>query len=54
MNAMKIEDDPILGTHFDTPEKKARWMRRISRLYLLWLVFMIAGLTVILLSYFFK
>jgi len=51
---MKIEDDPILGKYFDTPEKKARWMRRISRLYLLWLIFVMTGLAIVLLSYFLK
>lgn len=51
---MKIEDDPILGKYFDTPEKKARWMRRISRLYLLWFIFVMTGLAIVLLSYFLR
>ncbi|MEM1513339.1 MAG: hypothetical protein QXW78_03960 [Candidatus Thermoplasmatota archaeon] len=41
---MKIEEDEILGKFFDTPEKKAKWMRRIFYLYLLWIVFFICGL----------
>jgi len=38
-----IEDDPILGRFFDTPEKKARWMRRLNLAYILWIIFVIMG-----------
>ena len=51
---MKIEEDEILGEFFDTPEKKARWMRRIVYLYLLWIFFIIGGLSVVILVYFLK
>jgi len=50
---MKIEEDEILGKFFDTPEKKAKWIRRIFYLYLLWIVFFISGL-ILLLTKFFK
>ncbi len=46
---MKIEDDPVLGRFFDTPEKKARWLRRITIAYIIWILFMIAGVAIILL-----
>lgn len=41
-----IEDDPILGPFFDTPEKKARWMRRLNVAYILWIIFIIIGVVV--------
>ncbi len=41
-----IEDDPILGSFFDTPEKKARWMRRLNLAYILWIIFVIIGVVV--------
>ena len=41
---MKIEEDEVIGKFFDTPEKKAKWIRRIFYLYLLWIVFFIFGL----------
>ena len=40
-----IEDDPILGRFFDTPEKKARWMVRIKFALLIWLIFIIIGIS---------
>ncbi len=40
-----LEDDPILGKFFDTAEKKARWMVRLKFLYLVWLVFIIIGIS---------
>jgi len=51
---MKIEDDPIIGEFFDTPEKKARWMKRIARIYILWIIFLIVGLSITLIWYIFK
>lgn len=41
-----IEDDPVLGRFFDTPEKKARWMRRLNLAYILWIIFVIIGIVV--------
>lgn len=41
---MKIEDDPVLGRFFDTPEKKAKWIVRMKLAYLLWIVFVIFGI----------
>ncbi|MBC7080845.1 MAG: hypothetical protein H5T44_01110 [Thermoplasmatales archaeon] len=41
---MKIEEDEILGRFFDTPEKKAKWIKRIFYLYLAWIVLFISGL----------
>ena len=51
---MSIEDDEILGEFFDTPEKKAKWMRRVILLYIIWIIFVIIGLTAVLLFYLFK
>jgi len=51
---MSIEDDEILGEFFDTPEKKAKWMRRVILLYIIWIIFVIIGLTAVLLYYLFK
>ncbi|MGC9308666.1 MAG: hypothetical protein ACP5FL_07820 [Thermoplasmatota archaeon] len=41
-----IENDPILGRFFDTPEKRARWMRRLNLAYILWIIFVIIGVMV--------
>lgn len=48
----RIENDPILGKFFDTPEKKARWIRRFKMAYILWILFVIAGFFVFLTWYF--
>ena len=45
---MKLEEDEILGKFFDTPEKKAKWMRRIVYIYLLWIIFLIIGVAIAL------
>ena len=50
----KIEEDPILGRFFDTPEKKAKWLYRLKIGYILWIIFMIIGIITILLWYFLK
>ena len=50
----KIEDDPILGRFFDTPEKKAKWLVRIKFGYILWIIFMIIGILFFLSWYFLK
>jgi len=49
-----IEDDPVLGRFFDTPEKKAKWLSRIKIAYLLWIIFVIIGIITILLWNFLK
>ena len=43
-----IEDDPVLGRFFDTPEKKAKWLVRIKIAYILWIILVILGVTVFL------
>jgi type IV secretory pathway TrbL component len=48
-----IEDDPIIGRFFDTPEKKAKWLTRIKIAYILWIVFMIIGILFFLIWYVF-
>lgn len=40
----KIEEDPILGRFFDTPQKKAKWLVRIKMAYILWIIFVIIGI----------
>ena len=49
-----IEDDPVLGQFFDTPEKKARWLARLKIAYILWIFFVIIGIISILVFYFLK
>ena len=51
---MNIEDDPVLGRFFDTPEKKAKWLARIKIAYILWIFFVIIGIVTMLIWYFFK
>lgn len=48
-----IEDDPIIGRFFDTPEKKAKWLSRIKIAYILWIIFMIIGILIYLVWYVF-
>lgn len=50
----KLEDDPIIGRFFDTPEKKAKWLVRIKIAYILWIIFVIIGIFSILLWYLLK
>ncbi|MCD6448704.1 MAG: hypothetical protein J7L58_06685 [Thermoplasmata archaeon] len=45
---MKIEEDAILGEFFDTPEKKAKWMKRLTYLYIAWIIFVIVGVAMAL------
>jgi len=47
----RIEEDPIIGRFFDTPDKKAKWLVRIKFAYILWIVFLIIGIFSILLYY---
>jgi len=46
-----LEDDPVLGPFFDTPEKKARWTRRLMLAYILWIIFVILGFIFFVLFY---
>ena len=39
-----IEDDPIIGQYFDSPEKKAKWLARIKIGYILWIIFVVLGI----------
>jgi len=43
-----LEDDPIVGRFFDTPEKKAKWLLRLKIGYIIWIIFMIIGIVTIL------
>jgi len=43
-----LEDDPVLGKFFDTPEKKAKWIVRIKFAYIIWIIFIILGIISIL------
>jgi hypothetical protein len=49
-----LEDDPVVGRFFDTPEKKAKWLVRIKIGYLLWILFVIIGITFLLIWVFLK
>ena len=51
---MTIEEDPLLGQFFDTPEKKAKWMARFRLAYLLWIGFVIVGILAFVLWFFLK
>ena len=51
---MPIEDDPVLGRFFDTPEKKAKWIVRIKIAYIIWILFVIIGIISIAIWYFLK
>jgi len=50
---MRLEDDPIIGQFFDSPEKKARWLVRLKLLYIFWIVFVILGILFLVVWYFF-
>ena len=49
----RLEDDPVIGHWFDTPEKKAKWLVRIKLGYLLWLAVASAAILYLLISYLF-
>jgi hypothetical protein len=49
---MSLEDDPILGRFFDTPEKRARWIARLKIIYLIWIIFLIIGIAFLAIRYF--
>lgn len=50
----QLEDDPVLGSFFDSAEKKARWLIRIKIAYYIWIGFMIIGIIVFLVWYIFS
>jgi len=49
---LSIEDDPVIGRFFDTPEKKAKWIARVKIIYIIWIVFVIIGIIFITIWYF--
>jgi hypothetical protein len=51
---MSIEEDPVLGQFFDTPEKKARWIARLRIAYILWIIFVIIGIISLAVWHFLK
>ena len=48
---ISLEEDEILGEFFNSPEKKAKWLVRIKYAYILWIIFVIAGLIFLLIYY---
>lgn len=50
----RLEEDPIIGRFFDTPEKKAKWLVRIKIAYILWIVFLVIGILSLLVWYLLK
>lgn len=46
---MSIDEDPIIGRFFDTPDKKAKWILRIKIAYIIWMAFLTIGIVVLLL-----
>ena len=50
----KIEEDPIIGRFFDTPEKKAKWLVRIKIAYIIWIIFLAIGIIFLAVWYFLK
>ena len=51
-NNMSIEEDPLIGRLFDTPEKKAKWIVRLRLLYILWILFVALGIIFLGIWYF--
>ena len=51
---MSIEEDPIIGRFFDSPEKKAKWIYRLKITYILWIVFVIIGIISLAIWYLIK
>jgi hypothetical protein len=49
-----LENDPVLGRFFDTPEKKAKWLAKIKIAYILWIIFVVIGITTLLVWYMLK
>jgi hypothetical protein len=50
----RLEEDPIVGRFFDTPEKKAKWLVRIKIAYIIWIVFLMIGILSLLIWYLLK
>ena len=50
----KLEDDPVVGRFFDTPEKKAKWLVRIKIAYILWIIFVAIGIISLLIWWILK
>lgn len=50
----RLEEDPIVGRFFDTPEKKAKWLVRIKIAYIIWIVFLVIGILSLLILYLLK
>ena len=44
-----IEEDPILGRFFDTTEKKVKWLIRIKIAYIVFIIFLIVGISYLIL-----
>jgi len=40
----KIEEDPVLGRFFDTPEKKAKILVSIKIAMIVWIIFVVLGI----------
>ena len=50
----KLDDDPVIGRFFDTPEKKAKWLVRVKIAYIFWILFLVFGIISILFWYLLK
>jgi len=50
----RLEEDPVIGRFFDTPEKKAKWMVRIKIAYIIWIIFVTIGILSLLIWFFLK
>jgi hypothetical protein len=50
----QLEDDPVLGSFFDSAEKKARWLVWIKTAYYIWIAFMVFGILAFLLWFLFS
>lgn len=49
-----LDNDPVIGRFFDTPEKKAKWLARIKIAYILWIIFVVIGIITLLVWYILK
>ena len=47
----KLEDDPVVGKFFDTPEKKAKWIVRLKYATIFWLIFVMIGIAYFIFSF---
>ena len=39
-----LDEDPVIGRFFDTPDKKAKWIVRLKFAYILWIIFIVIGI----------